>query len=174
MQGETAPTEFLATVQSLCRYLIETHDRDYDVQQNQYQALSKRLGVAELSESAEQSDNDKFRIVDPPRVPDKPAAPDRPLLLSLALAVGLGAAATIGFMGNQIKPVFHNTKSLRQVTGLPVLGIVSKMRPSEHRSRRIWQLGAFGAATSILFVAFGILLLIQDVATRMFQSILMF
>ncbi len=120
--------------------------RDYDVKQTQYQNLLQRLEVAELSESAEQSEDVKFRIIDPPLLPDTPAAPNRPLIIALVLLSGLAAGGAVAFLLNRMKPVFSSAKVLRDAIGLPVLGAVQIMRTKERRQWRKAQLVSFCGA----------------------------
>ncbi len=145
--------------------------RDYDVKQTQYQNLLQKLEVAELSESAEQSEDVKFRIIDPPFRPDAPSAPNRPLLIALAMLAGLGAGAAAAFLLNQLKPVFSSTKSLREATGKPVLGAVQIMRTDERRAWRKAQLVYFGGALAALVGVFFVFLLLHAPGSAVFQAL---
>ena len=147
-------------------------NRDYDVKQAQYQSLLQRLEVAELSESADQSENVDFQVIEPPVLPTKPAAPNRPLLLTAVLAAAFAAGGGLAFLGNQLRPVFTDPRSLRLATGLPVLGTVRVLQTRERRSRRIAQLGSFGLAVSVLCVAFVAVLLLNDPGSEFAQSLL--
>ena len=129
-------------------------NRDYGVKNAQYQSLLQRLEVAELSESAEQSEEVKFRIIDPPIYPDSPVAPNRPVLLAAILIVGLGAGGGFAFLLNLLKPVFQDTTTLRDVTGLPILGVVMCLDTVERRSSRVRQVLLMGAGMAVLFAAF--------------------
>ncbi len=146
--------------------------RDYDVKRAQYQSLLQRLNVAELSESAEQSEEVQFRIIDPPLLPANPAAPNRPLFLIGVLLVGLAAGGGVSFLGNQLKPVFQDTVTLRKVTGLPVLGSVSVMRTSDRRNKRLQQLGSFGIAFMALCVLCVVVLLFQESGSIIVRSLI--
>jgi polysaccharide chain length determinant protein (PEP-CTERM system associated) len=146
--------------------------RDYDVKQAQYESLLQRLDVAELSESAEQSDEVQFRIIDPPLYPAEPSDPNRPLLLVAVLIVGLGAGFGVSFLGNQVKPVFQDSVTLRQVTGLPLLGSVAVMRSKERRVGRYRQLGTFGTAAIALCVLFVVVFVMQEPASEMLRELL--
>ena len=81
--------------------------RDYDVKRTQYESLLERLQVAELSESAEENEDIKFRVFDPPLMPDDPASPNRPTLVMITLLVGLGAGGGLAFLLNRLNPVFQ-------------------------------------------------------------------
>ncbi len=146
--------------------------RDYDVTQTQYQSLLQRLDVAELSESAEQSEEVQFRIIDPPLSPLDPSAPNRPLLLLGILIVGLGAGGGISFLGNQLRPVFHDSVALRQATGLPVLGSVTVMRTHERHASRIRQISAFGGAIIGLCLVFAVVLFLQESGSLLVRSLI--
>ena len=125
-------------------------NRDYDVKLAQYRSLLQRLEVADLSQAAELSENIKFQIIDPPRLPTDPAAPGRPIMLVLVLLLGLGAGAGVAVIGNQLKPVFADSKLLRKTIGLPVLGTILILDTKEERLRKRSQIGAFGSALALL------------------------
>jgi polysaccharide chain length determinant protein (PEP-CTERM system associated) len=136
-------------------------NRDYDVKQAQYRSLLQRLEVAELSESVEQSEDVKFQIVNPPLVPVDPAAPNRPMLLAMVLMLALGAGGAVAFLGDQLKPVFTDPKTIRTITGLPVLGTVGILDTAHRRRRRVAQIGAFGATLATLGALFVVVFLFQ-------------
>ena len=144
--------------------------RDYDVREAQYQSLLHGLEVAKLSESADQSEDVQFRIIDPPLLPLDPAAPNRPLMLLTVLLFGLGAGAGISFLGNRLRPVFNDSIALRQVTGLPILGSVTVLRTSERRRSRFLQLSAFGSAIFALCALFVIVLLVNESGSALVRA----
>jgi len=146
--------------------------RDYDVSQAQYQSLLQRLDVAKLSESAEQSEEVQFRIIDPPLMPLGPASPNRPLLLLGVLILGLGVGGGLSFLINQLRPVFHDSVALRLATGLPVLGSVTVMRTHERRAGRVRQVGAFGGALFVLCLICVAVLLFQEQGSLLVRSLL--
>lgn len=122
-------------------------NRDYEVNKKNYEALLGRRESVKLSEDAERiGDNVKFKVIDPPRVPMTPSGPNRLLLSSLALFVGLGAGLVFSLLMSQIKPVIFDGNNLRQLTGYPVLGAVSREWTAQNiRNRRM----AFFAFLSI-------------------------
>lgn len=146
--------------------------RDYDVKQSQYQALLRRLEVAELSESAEESDNIKFRIIDPPILPTDPSEPNRTLLLAGVMFLGLATAAGVAVLGNQVSPVFNDVRQLQKTIGLPVLGIVATMKTRDRRLQRAGEISSISMSFGVLLVVFALVLLLQDTATRIVQSLI--
>ena len=146
--------------------------RDYDVTQTQYQSLLQRLEVAELSESAEQSEEVQFRIIDPPLSPLEPASPNRILLLLAVFIVGLGAGGGLSILGNQLRPVFHDSIALREATGLPVLGSVTVMRTHERYASRVRQLSAFGGAILGLCLVCAVVLVFQEPGSLLLRSLI--
>ncbi len=141
---------------------LQRLNRDYGVKQDQYQALSERLELAELSDSADQSQDIQFQTINPPLVPEAPASPNRPLLLAGVLLLGLGAGGGVAFLISQIRPVFHHTGALREKIGLPVLGGVSLVINAERKKQRITQLAAFSTGLVALIAAFLFVLVTRE------------
>ena len=109
-------------------------NRDYEVTHSEYQQLVQRLQTAKLSEDADRTGDVKFKIIEPPSVPLDPIAPNRLLLMAAVLLVGLGAGIALAYGLNLIRPVFQNSRSLAELTGLPVLGVVSRTRIDRYRA----------------------------------------
>jgi len=147
-------------------------NRDYDVTQAQYRALLQKLGVAELSDAAGESDYLKFQIIDPPREPDDSVAPNRPLLLAVVLLAGLSAGGGIAFVRNQLSPVFENARTITEVTGLPVIGTVQRIETRERRNQRRTEVGAFSGAVALLCAVFIVMLVFNDPASELVRSLL--
>lgn len=147
-------------------------NRDYSVKLAQYRSLLQKLEVAELSESAEQSEKVKFRVIDPPLIPLEPAAPDRPKLLVLVLLAGIAAGGGFAFLGNQLKPVFMDPNLIREVTGLPVLGTILVMNTGTRHRRQIGQITAFGSALTALCLLFGVVIWFHHTGSLLFRSII--
>lgn len=102
-------------------------NRDYDINKKNYESLVARRESATMSGEMDASSAAvDFRLIDPPRVSPKPVYPNRLLLLPLTLVLALGAGLFIPFAASQIRPVFFDARALREATGLPLLGVVSK------------------------------------------------
>lgn len=142
-------------------------NRDYDVQKKNYEALVSRRESASLSGELDSAAGvADFRLIDPPRVSPKPVAPNRVLLLPIALLASLAAGFFACFVASQLRPVFFDSRSLREITGLPLLGTVTALASeSERQSKQsdlrrflagvVGLLGAFSVGIAILFLISG-------------------
>lgn len=131
-------------------------NRDYDINKKNYEQLVSRRESAELTGDLDAAGSvADFRLIDPPRASSNPVAPNRLLLLPLGLLLGLAAGLFAAFVASQIRPVFFEGKSLRDVTGLPVLGTVSLIPNETRRLKERASLRRFVAATAGLVVAYG-------------------
>ena len=130
-------------------------NRDYDIQKKNYQDLVARRESAAMSgELDNASGMADFRLIDPPRVSDRPVAPNRVLLLPLALVAALGAGLGVAFLISQIRPVFFDGNVLRNVTGLPLLGVVTMVESDALKRRERRSLKRFLAAVIGLVILF--------------------
>jgi polysaccharide chain length determinant protein (PEP-CTERM system associated) len=141
-------------------------NRDYDVTHQKYLELVQRREAASLSESADRSSTSKFQIIEPPSAPLEPVSPNRPRMFLMVLAAGFGVGLGLAWLLNQFKPVFHSVQTLAEVTGLPVLGAISRTWVDRHRQERRRQLLAFSAATLLLFFTFAVILKVQHGASH--------
>lgn len=131
-------------------------NRDYAVQKSNYdQLVSRRESATMSAELSAQSGVGDFRVIDPPSLPNKPSAPDRILLFPLAGVAALGVGVALTFLLAQLRPAFVDGRSLREITGLPVLGTVSFLSdPAATRSRRLG-LAMFSLLFIMYFAALG-------------------
>jgi hypothetical protein len=131
-------------------------DRDYNVHQQNYQALLARRESANIAEQAEISGGQlKFRVVDPPRVPLEPSSPNRPLLMTAVLIGSLAIGIIMALLLYMLRPTFDNPRSIMEVLGRPVLGGVSMIHNREWRVRHRNALVAYSIAGVGLLVLYG-------------------
>ena len=105
---------------------LQALNRDYDINRKNYDSLVSRREAAKMGASAEQTGQQvKIKIIEPPRIPAIPSAPNRLLLSTVVFLAAFGAGVGAAFLWSQVKQVFYNQSSVREVLGLPVLGTVS-------------------------------------------------
>ena len=148
-------------------------NRDYQVNKAQYDQLLQRLESARISQRADQSTGDvKFRVIDPPTMPNVPSGPERTLLSALVLLASLGAGLGFALLLQQIRPVFSTKDTLRQVTGLPVLGSVTAAVLHSFVPWYRRQTALVGGALAALLAAFLLNLLLQQNLRGMLRNLL--
>lgn len=131
-------------------------NRDYSINQSNFQSLVQRRESASMSvEMSAQGGITEFRLIDPPSLPHKPAAPNRVLLMPLAGLAALAAGLAITFLMSQLRPAFVDGRTLREITGLPVLGAVSMLPDPAIARARIRGLIAFGGGVATFAVVIG-------------------
>jgi polysaccharide chain length determinant protein (PEP-CTERM system associated) len=141
-------------------------NRDYDIQKRQYESLVSRRETASLTGKLEDAGVAEFRIIDPPRVTPNPVAPNRVLLLGLLVAVSLLAGLATSWLVSQVRPTFHDGRSLRDVAQRPLIGMISSLpthslRVIRRRSALLFAggfsglLASYGAAYVLLFLTRG-------------------
>ena len=141
--------------------------RDYGVYRQNYDALLKRRESATMSGEVEsKTDTVDFRVIDPPFVPSQPAWPNRPLLLSLVALGGVAAGVAVAFLLSQLRRTVTDRRVLRELTGLPLLGAVSRVENDETRRRKRKGLMAYLAALGSLVAAYGAVMILQLVVSR--------
>ncbi len=147
-------------------------NRDYDVTRSQYTALVERLDKANLGEQAESTESIRFEVIDPPAAAFDPVKPNRMLLMVAVLIVGLSAGAALAYLLHMLKPVFHSSRALNQITGLPVLGVVSMTWLDRYKSRQLKSYAWFSVGIAFLVIAFVVALQLQPLGVRLAQRLI--
>ncbi|MCC7122412.1 MAG: hypothetical protein IT493_12730, partial [Gammaproteobacteria bacterium] len=130
-------------------------NRDYEVNKSQYDELLKRRELAYMSQEADQSEDDvKVKIIEPPRVPLLPTGPNRLLFSSIVLLAGLGIGGGLSAVLSQLNPRIIDVPDLKDITGLPVIGVISLTSSPLHRQQRRYELMAFSAALAGLVLVY--------------------
>jgi polysaccharide chain length determinant protein (PEP-CTERM system associated) len=131
-------------------------NRDYQVNKENYQKLVERRESARLSgDLSSATDMLTFRVIDPPTVPTQPSGPNRLRLFSLVFVGALAAGIAVAFLMSQVRPTFLSQSTLREVTGLPVLGAIGMNWTGAQTVRRKRRLIALGMSVLVLFGAYG-------------------
>ena len=133
-------------------------NRDYAIIKKNYEDLVSRRQSAVMSGDLDMASGVvDFRLIDPPRVSPRPVWPNRLLLLAIAMAAAVGAGVFTAFASSQLRPVYNDAQELRNVTGLPLLGVVSMIltdveRKGERNNKVRFYFGAGGLFASFLVV----------------------
>lgn len=144
--------------------------RDYEVTRTQYNELLARLERARVSGDAEQTGVVTFNVVDPPTAGFKPTFPNRPVLLIVVLVLGLMLGAGTAYLLHMLRPVFSSERSLAELTGIPVLGIVSRTWTEKYRQQMRGGLMRYSVASGLLLVAFVVVLFVQAPLSKMLRE----
>jgi polysaccharide chain length determinant protein (PEP-CTERM system associated) len=135
-------------------------NRDYDIIYQQYQALTRSRETQSLSVKASDTDTTEFRVINPPLAEFEPVGPNRPLYLVAAFALALGAGGVMCWLVALTKPVFPDAKTLQDMVGLPVIGVVTQAFERRERRRRFAAFLSFatvvGGLAAILVLAVAI------------------
>jgi polysaccharide chain length determinant protein (PEP-CTERM system associated) len=132
-------------------------NRDYTVNRENYQKLVERRESARLSgDLSSATDMLQFKVIDPPTVPNHPSGPNRLRLFSLVFVGSLVAGLAVAFLMSQLRPTFLSQSTLRDVTGLPVLGSIGMNWTPEQTVKRKRRLVALASSVLLLFGAYGI------------------
>ncbi len=146
--------------------------RDYSSTQAQYKSMLERLERARLSEDAAETGVIRFDIVDPPTASLKPIFPNRTLLLAAVLFGGLVLGVGVAWLMHMLRPVFSSARSISELTGLPVLGSVSRTWLEKQRAAMRNGFLRYSAAAGLLFVLFIVVEVIKNPASRYLRNIL--
>ena len=119
-------------------------NRDYSITKRGYEDLVARRQAAVMSGDLDvASGMAEFRLIDPPRVAPKPVSPNREVLLGGVLLLALAVGAALAFVASQLRPTFGSGEELRIKTGLPLLGVVTRLVSDEERQQQRRQLLGF-------------------------------
>ena len=136
--------------------------REYELFREKYDELRERNETAVFSDEVEQlGDNVKIRVIEPPRTPRYPSGPNRALLNSLVFVAGLAAGLVLSFLLSQLRPVVHDQRTLREISGLPVFGTVSRIWTDQMLLKKRIEYGGFISALLVLFAAYGGIMYIE-------------
>jgi polysaccharide chain length determinant protein (PEP-CTERM system associated) len=142
-------------------------NRDYDVNKAQYTALLESYQKARLGERADNAGSVRFEVVLPPTSPIVPVWPRRTLWLAEIWIVALAAGAGIAYGLHTMRPIVSSVRAINELTGFPVLGVVSVAFPTAQR-RKFWRnLWRYSAAAVCLVIALGAVLVLNWSGARL-------
>jgi polysaccharide chain length determinant protein (PEP-CTERM system associated) len=136
-------------------------NRDYEINRENYQKLVERRESAKLSgDLSSATDMLTFKVIDPPTAPLTPSGPNRIRLYTLVFGIALAAGLATALLMSQVRPTFLSQVSLREVTGITILGTVSMAWTDEQKVKRKRRLWALGASVCMLFGVYGGVILV--------------
>ena len=131
-------------------------NRDYEIHKKNYEQLVSRRESAEITGNLDSAAGlANFRLIDPPQVSSKPVAPNRFALLPLGLLIALAGGTFLAILASQMKRVFFDGKSLRDATGLPLLGVVSLVPSDMLMEQERSSIRRFFVAGGLLVAVYG-------------------
>lgn len=155
-QKEVVELERLVNTVPQIEAELKRLNRDYEVHKRNYETLVTRKESAKISQDAERSsDEQRFKIVDPPRTPVSPIGPNRLMFSTVALIGGLIIGVVFALFLSQLKPTFDNRTTVRDVIQLPVLGSVSMVWSERQRIKNKLEAISFGLVFMGLLVVYG-------------------
>jgi polysaccharide chain length determinant protein (PEP-CTERM system associated) len=146
--------------------------RDYLVEKTQYNALVERLEKAKLSEDAADTGIVQFQIINPPTADLVPVAPNRPLLIAAVLIAALGCGVAVAWLLAEQQPVFSNTRALRELTGLAVLGSVRRTWVEQYHTAMRRSLYMLAGSMAGLLVAFVLVITLHESGSRLIHRLI--
>ena len=142
-------------------------NRDYDVNKKNYESLISRRESANIAGDMQSvSGVADFRLVDPPRVTPNAVSPNRPVLLAGSLLLSILAGLGTMFLSSELRPSIYDRTKLREVTGLPILGVVSLVVSDQMKLARRKELKRFAVTAAGLFVTYSLFVVIMMFMTQ--------
>jgi polysaccharide chain length determinant protein (PEP-CTERM system associated) len=140
--------------------------READNARQQLKALEERRRSMQISDTVDRKSLDQyFRVIDPPSVPAAVVLDSvwrKRLVLSAALVpIGMAAGLALAYLLYQLALPFFGRRSLIEVTGLPVLGVVSHFPSRGKLIRERLDFLAWVLSLVLMFGALGAALWIQ-------------
>jgi polysaccharide chain length determinant protein (PEP-CTERM system associated) len=146
--------------------------RDYEVTQFQYNALLQRFEQARVSEDAQLTGIVDFQVVDPPTAPFRPVFPTRPVLLLAVLFLAVALGVGVAWLLHVVNPVFDNGRKLEEVTGLPVIGVVSLNWLDRYHAELRKEYLRYAAVMGLLLLVTAAVVLAHGTGARVLQQAL--
>lgn len=135
--------------------------RDYVNSTNKYQEVMNKIMESRISEGMEEHQKgEKFTLIDPASFPEKPVKPKRMLIILAGFILSMGAGLGTVALAEQMDHSLHNADDLASLTGLPILGSITRIATTEdvssaRRKRQfIWAATGLGVILGLALVHF--------------------
>jgi polysaccharide chain length determinant protein (PEP-CTERM system associated) len=135
-------------------------EQRYNQARTKYNDFLERQETAKLSEEVEQAGNSvRIKVIDPPHVPNTPTGPDRLLFYSAVLLLSIAVGIGLAFIMSQLRPVVHDTRTLRKLTGLPIYGSVSRVWTPQMLQKKKIEYGGYMFVGLLLLTTYSVFLI---------------
>ncbi len=136
-----------ADIQGLNRKQFQLGILERDAQQNRdlYEMFVNRL---KETSAAGDLQSTIARVVDPATVPDKPYAPRKARIVAIATAFTLVLAAMLALFLDRLSNTLNSTSDVENRLGVPVLGVLHKIKGFVRRKGFVSELAFFNDAQS--------------------------
>jgi polysaccharide chain length determinant protein (PEP-CTERM system associated) len=145
-------------------------NRDYGSTKKLYNELRNEVERERLVIEGDERAVVNFDIIDPASASLRPVSPNRTFLLLFTLVLGIGGAGAMAYWRDQLGPVFHDMRTLNDVTGLPVLGAVTASWFEDARKQMKRDSIILSASMALLICIFGGGYYYQDTAAEYAQE----
>jgi len=109
---------------------------DYEIAKAHYNEIQQKLLAAQVSQGMEEERlGETFQIVEPAFLPERPDKPNRLAIVLIGLVLGVGLSAGLTSMLEYTDTRIHDTKTLEQVSGIPVFSAIPRIITQEERIR---------------------------------------
>ena len=153
LEGQSAAARESAKAQLEAENTLADMNRNYELDKLKYEQFTKDLQNLDVTDRPEVTGSAiGFKVFEPANLPMQPSAPNRLLLIPLVGALSLAMGVALSFLVSQFRPSFMDAHTLRDVLGLPVLGVVTMLVSSGRRRRRIKGLYVFGSGVASFVV----------------------
>jgi len=151
------------------RLAIETEmqdlNRDYATIKKNYMSLIDRREQASMSSKIDtQVSALKFKVIDPANMPEGPSSPKRKIFYSVILLAGFIVGAAIALLKVFLRPTFVEAKQVRDISGLPMLGVVSEVVDDIQAKNNKKRLFRYALANVLLLLGYSGVMLLDSLA----------
>ncbi len=142
-------------------------NRDYQINKKNYDDLAARRESASIASDMQSvSGVGDFRLIDPPRVSPAAVSTARAILLMASIIAALGAGIGLMFLAKEIRARFYDRSQITEITGLPILGVVSVVMSEEMQREKKKRLKHFFQTAAVLFGIYVVVVATGALLTR--------
>jgi len=151
------------------RLAIETEmqnlNRDYATIKKNYMSLIDRREQASMSSKIDtQVSALKFKVIDPANMPEGPSSPKRKIFYSVILLAGFVVGIGVALLKVFLRPTFVEAKQVRDISGLPMLGVVSEVVDDIQARNNKKRLFRYAFANFLLLLGYSGVMLLDSLA----------